>query len=261
MDAEIIKIVGQEALQKTNFSRVFAAPEDPTSIDEAQELAVIILRPAFPHSKGLKDSPAIYAANDTLLRCRTAKRRYRNTLVFVAPDDSQISTLRQVVRRAMAWASIPSDRVLQGQITQSQADDEKEKAKSGRDAAEKAARASWLHLLFAEKDHTVLDGKPFEVAQTSLMSKDRSSITVSAYEKMSSRGDGIVKDTLGPTMLMAKLQPLWASDTPHLRVGDVKEWFATCPISPNCVTPLFWRTRSGKEHRVATESVRSSVYL
>lgn len=49
---------------------------------------------------------------------------------------------------------------------------------------------------------------------------------------MSSRGDGIVKDTLGPTMLMAKLDGLWSAEKPHLRPGDVKEWFASYPYLP-----------------------------
>jgi predicted AAA+ superfamily ATPase len=232
VDAEIVRILAQEASQKSSFSRVYAAPDDPTGIDEAPELSLVILGPSQAHSKGLKDGPAIEAVTNTLMRCRSSQRRYRNTLIFAAPDDGQLSNLRQVVRRAIAWANIQGDRTLQGQITQAQADDVKEKAKSGRESAEKAARSTWTHLLFAEKDPTVLDGKPFDISQTSLMSKDRSSITVSAYDKMSSRGDGIVKDTLGPTMLMAKLDAIWEPARPHLRFGEVKEWFASYPYLP-----------------------------
>lgn len=58
----------------------------------------------------------------------------------------------------MAWAGIEKDGALRGQITQARADDVKEKAKSQREAAEKAMRATWTHLLFAEKDQQVLDG-------------------------------------------------------------------------------------------------------
>jgi hypothetical protein len=232
VDTEIVRILSQEASQRASFSRVYAAPDEPTSIDEAAELALVILGPSRSHSKGMKDSPAIDAVTDTLMRCRTGQRRYRNTLVFAAPDEAQLLGLRQVVRRAMAWAEIESDRLLESQITTSQAKDVKEKAKTGRESAEKATRSTWTHMLFAEKDPSVLDGKPFDVSQTSLMSKDRSSITVSAYDKMSSRVDGIVKDTLGPTMLMAKLDSLWGQDKPHLRFGDVKEWFASYPYMP-----------------------------
>lgn len=232
VDNDIVAMLDAEARQKGNFSKVYPPSDDPSSIDEAAELALVILGPAFTHTKGAKDGPALTAVTDTLMRCRSGQRRYRNTLIFLAPDDGQLSNLRTVVRRALAWAGIEKDNALRGQITQAQADDVKEKAKSQREAAEKAMRATWTHLLFAEKDQQVLDGRPFEVSQTSLMSKDRSSITTSAYDKMSSRGDGIVKDTLGPVMLMAKLESLWPDGSPHLRVGDIREWFASFPYLP-----------------------------
>ncbi len=237
VDAEIVRILSAEANQKANFSRVFAAPDEPASIDEAPELALVLLGPDRPHTKGAKDSPAVEATADALTRCRNGQRRYRNTLIFAAADTTQLVTLRQVVRRSLAWSNIQSDRTLRGQLTEAQIKDIEEKAKTGREASEKAARATWTHLLFAEKDATVLDGKPFDIAQTSLMAKDRSSITASAYDKMSSRGDGIVKDTLGPMMLLAKLDGLWPADQPHLRIGDIKEWFSAYPYMPKLRDP------------------------
>jgi len=87
-------------------------------------------------------------------------------------------------------------------------------------------RQAWTHLLFAEKDAAALDGKPFDIGQTSLILRDKSSIAHSAYDKMSSRGDNIVKEELGPKTLMTKLEGLWPSDSPHLSLGVLKEWFA-----------------------------------
>src|SRR5258706_10479172 len=42
--------------------------------------------------------------SDTLMRCRTSQRRFRNTLLFVAPDESLLGTARDVMRKAQAWA-------------------------------------------------------------------------------------------------------------------------------------------------------------
>ncbi len=232
VDAEITRILALEAGQKANFSKVHAAPDEPSAIDEATDLALIILGPAHPHAKGMKDTRAFEAVNDALTRCRTGQRRFRNTLVFAAADEPQMPTVRQVVRRALAWADIKADQVVCSQLTTSQIKDVEEKAKNGREAAERTIRSAWTHLLFAEKDQGSLDGRPFDISQTSLMSKDRPSISVSAYEKMSSRGDGIVKDTLGPTMLMAKLDQLWPANRPHLGVSEIKEWFASYPYLP-----------------------------
>lgn len=242
VDEEIVRVLSSEAGQKANFSRVYAAPDEPTSIDEAPALALVILDPKSFHSKGLKTSPAVDVTTETLTRCRTSQRKYRNTLVFVAADEAALTTVRQVVRKSLAWTDIEGDKTLQGQITQSQSSDVKEKAKSNRDAADKAVRAAWTHLLFAEKDAATLDGKPFEISQTSLLTRDRPSIAVSAYDKMSSRGDGIVKEQLGPKMLMAKLEALWPKDAPHLLIRDLKDWFASYVYLPKLRDPSVLET-------------------
>ena len=39
-----------DAATKGSFHRVFAAPDDPVTIDEAQALSLVILGPASPHS-------------------------------------------------------------------------------------------------------------------------------------------------------------------------------------------------------------------
>ncbi|MER9240679.1 DUF499 domain-containing protein [Mesorhizobium sp. M0633] len=237
VDAEILRVLITEAGSKANFARVHAAPDDPATVDEAAALSLVLLGPASTHTRAAKSSPAIDAATDALTRCRTSQRRYRNTLIFAAPDEALLATAREVVRKALAWASINNDRTIQGQLTQAQAADVKEKAKSHQEAAEKAVRSAWTHILYAEKDEAKLDGRPFEIEQTTLMAKDRPSIAASIYEKISPRGDSIVKDTLGPKMLMAKLDSLWPVDKAHLAIADLREWFASYVYLPKLRDP------------------------
>ena len=77
------KVLGEDAKIKGSFYRVFAAPDDPTSIEEAEALSLVILSPSMPHSgKGALKSPATDGASDALMRCRASQRRLRNTLLF-----------------------------------------------------------------------------------------------------------------------------------------------------------------------------------
>ncbi|TIX43843.1 MAG: ATP-binding protein [Mesorhizobium sp.] len=236
VDAEIIRILSTESSQRnTGFSKVHAAPDSPSGVDEGSSLALVILRPASIHTKGANTSPALEAATDALTRCRSAQRRYRNTLIFVAADEASLATAREVVRKSLAWSSIEKEADkgdLRKQLTQGQIEDVTERARSNRDSADKAVRSAWVHILYAEKEEGALDGKPFEIAQTTLLSRDRPSIAASVYEKLSSRGDSIVKDTLGPRMLAAKLQNLWPAEQPHVAVADLKEWFASYVYLP-----------------------------
>jgi predicted AAA+ superfamily ATPase len=240
VDEEIVRVLQTEAGARGGFSRVYAAPDDPATVDEAPALALVILKPEAAHSKGATSSPAIDAVSDALSRCRTSQRRYRNTLIFAAADEAALATAREVVRKALGWQSIDRETEkgdLRKQLTQGQIDDVRERAKITRDAAEKAIRAAWTHLLYAVKDETALDGRPFDLAQTTLLARDRSSIAVSAYEKLSPKGDSIVKEQLGPKILLARLGSVWPETQPHLAISELREWFAAYVYLPKLRDP------------------------
>ena len=81
---------------------------------------------------------------------------FRNTLLFVAADEALLATAREAMRRALAWESIGGDARqnthvdirLQGQMTQAQLADARDKAKNSRDGAIRAVRAAWSHVLY-----------------------------------------------------------------------------------------------------------------
>ena len=67
VDAAISKVLVEDAGAKGSFYRVFAAPDDPTTIDEATALSLVILGPSAPHSgKGVAKSAATDATTDAL---------------------------------------------------------------------------------------------------------------------------------------------------------------------------------------------------
>jgi hypothetical protein len=80
------------------------------------------------------------------MRCRSAQRRLRNTLLFVAADETQLETAGEAMRRALAWETIGGepprdkrvDKRLQNQMTQAQLADAREKFKNNREGAARA---------------------------------------------------------------------------------------------------------------------------
>ena len=114
VEAAIVQILRDDAGVKGGFQRVFAAPDDPTTIDETEALSLVILGPPTPHTgKSASKSAATDAASDALTRCRAAQQRFRNTLLFAAADEAQLSTARESMRRSMAWTSIVADKRLE----------------------------------------------------------------------------------------------------------------------------------------------------
>ena len=112
------------------------------------------------------------------------------------------------MRKSLAWASIVDDRRLQEQLTQSQAADAKDKAKTSREGAAKAVRLAWSHILFPIKTEATLAGSAFDLDHLSISSKDRAAIPLAVYEK--AKNDGIAKEKLGPEALWLHPQAVMA---------------------------------------------------
>jgi hypothetical protein len=198
VDDDICEFIRKDAGTKGGFHKVFAAPDDPSTRDEAIALSLVVLSPSTPHSgRGVADSLGTEAATDALTRCRASQRRFRNTLMFVAPDDALLGNAREVVRKAMAWESVVKDDRLQSGLTQAQGADTKDKARKNREAAGKAVRAAWNHILYPVRSEQA--GTPFELEHMSVAVRENASIPSAVYEKVKS--DGVAKEKLGTETL------------------------------------------------------------
>ncbi len=229
VDAAIAQVLRDDAAHKGGFHRVHAVPDDPITIDEASALSLVILGPSSTHAgKGASKSPATDAVTETLMRCRATQRRLRNTLIFVAADETLLSTAREVMRKAIAWREIADDERLQKQLPTGQIADAREKAKTNKDAALKAVRAAWSHILYPMKSETA--GKPFDLEHDPITARDRAAVPIVVYEK--AKADGIVLEKLGRERLWLALKPIWPEDRPHLSVSEVAEWFSSYVYLP-----------------------------
>lgn len=231
IDAEIVKALAEDAKATHRFHRVFAAPDDPAAIDEASELSLVILGPSRPHlGKAAARSAATDAAMDTLARCRGGPRRLRNTLLFVAADESLLASAREAMRKARAWGEISEDKRLLATLTNAQTDDAKEKARTSRDGAVRAVRLAWSHVLYPFKSDATQAGKPFDLEHLAITARDRASLPAVVYDK--AKADGIISEELRGGSFWRHLEPLWPDDRPHLDVAEVAEWFATYVYLP-----------------------------
>jgi hypothetical protein len=239
VDEAIVEVLRDDAKAKGGFHRVFAAPDDPIAIDEAEAISLVILGPATPHAgRGVGKSKATEVIADTLLRCRNGQRRFRNTMLFAAADEAQLATAREAMRRALAWESIGgdprqdkrADKRLQDQLTQAQLADARDKARNSREGAVRAVRAAWSHVLFPVESSE--PGKPFDLDHLALTARERAGVPAAVYDKASAKGDGIIKEALGGETMATRLAELWPAERPHLLVAEIAEWFATYVYLP-----------------------------
>lgn len=229
VDEAIADLLRKDATTKGGFDRVHAAPDDPVTVDEAQALALVILAPASPHAgKGPSKSAATDAANDALVRCRASQRRFRNNLIFIAADEANLGTARDVMRKAIAWKQIVDDKRLHDAMTTSQIADAEDKARTNRDSTLKAVRAAWSHILYAVKSDAA--GKPFDLEHSLISSRDRAAIPTVVYDK--AKADGIALEKLGTERLWLALKPIWPDDRNHLPIAELTDWFSAYVYLP-----------------------------
>lgn len=103
---EIERRIREEVRQQVGqFSRVLEFPRSTQDVSEDLHTRLVILSIDRPHIRG-QESPALAFAKEILEWRGSSPRRYRNTLVFLAPDQSRLQDLEEAVRRYLAWESI-----------------------------------------------------------------------------------------------------------------------------------------------------------
>ncbi|KAB0240548.1 ATP-binding protein [Microcystis aeruginosa EAWAG127a] len=97
--------------QRGEFGAIHIAPESTADIPDDPHLGVrlVVLGPGQPHSKSAEDSPARRLVAEILNQRGGSPRYYKNTLVFVAADKSNLENLEKNVAGYLAWNSIVAD--------------------------------------------------------------------------------------------------------------------------------------------------------
>ena len=92
-----------------DFSRIHTAPQSGHDVPDERETRLVVLGIDHPHRRD-SGSAAQTAAAAILESRGTTPRLYRNTVVFLAPDQTRLQDLDEAVRQHLAWESILADR-------------------------------------------------------------------------------------------------------------------------------------------------------
>jgi hypothetical protein len=76
----------------------------------------------------------------------------------------------------------------------------------------RATRTAWSHVLSPAEISEAR--KPFDLHHLAITARERSNIPAAAYDKASTKGDGIIKEVLGGETLATRLAELWPAEQP-----------------------------------------------
>lgn len=136
-------------------------PESSFDVDETDYLRLVVVPPQYTHNGKDKDSGASKWVHDLLRQRGNAPRSNVNTIVAVAADEKQWSTLESAVRSYLAWSSI-FDETARLDLTQSAAAQAQTMLETANRTVDDRLAHTWIWGLHAVQDDPQA---PFVVGQ------------------------------------------------------------------------------------------------
>ncbi|GHU66463.1 hypothetical protein FACS1894184_04510 [Clostridia bacterium] len=93
------------------FAGIHICPSSSLDVPDEQTARLVILRPTDVYKASGQSCTAMTAAKDILNNRGNSPRIFRNMLSFIAPEQDQMTFLKQTVRLYLAWKSIREDSV------------------------------------------------------------------------------------------------------------------------------------------------------
>jgi len=215
---EIARRLRLQARTRGDFARVHACASAGDVTDE-REARLVILGPEHPHSARDPNSPALQEAARILESRGPSPRTYKNTLVFLAADQTRLRDLEYAVRQYLAWKSIWEERETLN-LDAFQSRQAETKCGTADETVDARLPEAYQWLLVPNQP----DPKG-EVAWEEMRQQGRDALAVRASKKL--KNEEMLLTELGGPRLRHELDrvPLWRGE--HVSIKQLAEDFAT----------------------------------
>lgn len=219
----------KDSEQRGDFSRVHVLPTNGSEVTDDMDVRLVVLGPGQPYAKG-KENAAELAARALLESAGSKPRQFRNSLVFLAPDQARLQDLDEAVRKFLAWKSIVVEKVelnlTPNQVTQAET---QLKTADGTVQARLPETYQWLLVPTQETPQSPL-------AWETLRLTGQDALTLRAAKKL--RSDELLIGQMGPARLRMEMDrvPLWRGDA--VSVAQLAQDFASYIYLPRLQKPM-----------------------
>lgn len=108
VEYDIEKRLSSKIKKEALFDKPHICPSSSLDIPDDQNVRLVVLSPKDTY-KNNQNNDAITKAEEYLNNRGTSPRIYRNMLVFIAPDQTNLASLKEAVKLLLAWKSIADD--------------------------------------------------------------------------------------------------------------------------------------------------------
>ena len=211
-----------------DFQRLHTVPQSGADIPDDMEARLVVLGPEHPHSSGL-NSKAQAAATAMLENRGNTPRLFRNTLIFLAVDQTRLQDLDEAVRRYLAWSSILQEKEALNldphQVRQAEA---QLKSEDGAVVGRLPEAYQWLLVPVQSTPQAAVEWQALRLT-------GQDPLAVRASKKL--RSEELLVPALAGTRLRMELDrvPLWRGN--HVEIRQLADHFARYLYLPRLAGP------------------------
>ena len=226
--AEIEQRLRADLRTAGDFQRIHTVPKSGADIPDDMDARLVVLGTDHPHSSG-SNSKAQAAATAMLENRGNTPRLFRNTLVFLAVDQTRLQDLDEAVRRWLAWSSILQDKETLNldphQVRQAEA---QLKSEDGAVVGRLPEAYQWLLAPVQSTPQAAVEWQALRLA-------GQDPLAVRASKKL--RSEEMLVPVLAGTRLRMELDrvPLWGGN--HVEIRQLADHFARYLYLPRLAGP------------------------
>ncbi len=225
---EIDKRLRTDLRRTGDFSRVHPLPQSGQDVPDDMDARLVVLGPDYPYSKETGNR-ADGAAKAILESRGNTPRLFRNTLVFLAADQTRLQDLDEAVRRYLSWDSILTEKETLDLSPHQVKQAETQKASADSAVTARLPEAyQWLLVPVQSSPQTAIEWQSVRLS-------GQDALAVRASKKL--RNDELLVTGLAGTRLRMELDrvPLWRGD--HVAIKQLAEDFARYLYLPRLKDP------------------------
>ncbi|MDD2300471.1 MAG: hypothetical protein PHU69_12650, partial [Fermentimonas sp.] len=204
------------------FAGIHICPSSSLDVPDEQTARLVILPPTDEYKATNQNNMAMTAVNNILNNRGNTPRIYRNMLAFIAPEQDLMNSLKQTVRRYLAWKSIKEDSEDLNLDAAQNRETDNNLSRFNRTVDDQIKEAyCWLLVPYIDKN---TDMKTI-VWDTIRISGGNDSIISKAAKKMLQNEQIITK--WAPALLLMELDNVLWRETDNIAVKKLWEYLCT----------------------------------
>ncbi len=218
LTAELNTRLAQEATKRGDFAGLHAAPIEHSAVPDEPATRLVLLAAQHTHRRSVEFSAARQWAAACLQSRGNSPRQFANTLIFLAPDESNLENLFHALADRRAWQHIIDNR-LELNLTEAQKNQAIGKIAEATQAVASRIPETWCHLLIPYQSQPGPGGALWDEKK---LTSGKGSLAERASERCVQ--EDVLFLQLGARRLRDDLNRFLWIDKPHVAVRDLVDW-------------------------------------